>query len=51
MFDSLVMYSCEQTLKQQTHVPSDGPNELNWIILHDLMTGLQKIASLTKNNK
>lgn len=49
-FDSPVMYSWEQTplLKQQTHAPSDGPNELNWIVLHDLMTDCTKLQAWTK---
>lgn len=44
------MYSWEQTplLKQQTHAPSDGPNELNWIILHDLMTDCTKLQAWPK---
>lgn len=35
-------------LKQQTHAPSDGPNELNWIILHNLMTDCTKLQAWPK---
>lgn len=35
-------------LKQQTHAPSDGPNELNWIILHNLMTDWTKLQAWPK---